>query len=78
MVSALLFLSVIQFVANLVFLYLMACRRTPLFRPVERGTAHHVDRQIFGLNGRKRTGPVCFVTGMSRTACTCAQCKEGR
>jgi len=43
-----------------------------------RAAADHSNQDIPRIGGRRRAGPVCFVTGMSRTACACRDCRNRR
>ena len=75
MSSALLLLIVVLLIGGLVFL-VQACRhKEPPFKPLAR---LEFDEAIPRLGGRRRAGPVCFVTGMSRAACACTGCQRGR
>jgi hypothetical protein len=47
-----------------------------VFKLLTRAANHHF-KEAIPRSGRRRAGSVCFVTGMSRTACTCPNCLNG-
>jgi hypothetical protein len=47
-----------------------------VFKVLTRGVANHFSQDI-PRTGRRRGGSVCFVTGMPRATCTCADCQGG-
>ena len=46
------------------------------FKPLT-GNTSQLFRESSSHVGHHRSGPVCFVTGMSRTSCACAECARG-
>jgi hypothetical protein len=75
------FLLILFAVGGAVVCLILLCRGQDekTFKPRGR-----VKGTVFGMRaaghvgGRMRTGPICFVTGMSRTECTCAHCQGDR
>ena len=92
MVSPAFLMCVILFVVGLILLIMCGCRdEKKLFRPMTRpkgrhphlsppfgmrAAAHHPTRNGRPIGGHRMTGPICFVTGMSRSTCACADCQN--
>jgi hypothetical protein len=83
------FLSLVLIAAALVIV--RRWRKEAMFRPLTspkardlngsavfgmRAAAPDVNQDSSRLGGRRRPGALCFVTGVSRTECTCGDCRR--
>ena len=55
------------------FVWLKRRHKQTLFKPLTN--LKEADPRI---DGRRRVGPVCFITGMARAVCACAECQRPR